>query len=406
LPIFHRKVILLINKNSFENFIEEKPLYYKEIDHRRVYTAYALLKPYIRQPLTIQIVGTNGKGSTGRIMATLLHLSGKRVGHFSSPHILKFNERIWIEGQDISDESLEVAHQKLYTILGKETSNALSYFEYTTLLAMVAMEDLDVMVLEAGLGGEFDATNVCTKALSVITPIGLDHQDFLGESIEEIATTKMNSIDNDFVLALQRESEVYKVAEQVVKQKNVKYYNVQDFKGDYPQKYQKVKVLLDSLGWASYLFENSLTALLALDRLNLPYKINHLKEVKLFGRFYKLLPNVTIDVGHNLLASQSIIKVLKKEQKEQIVLVYNALNDKDYVNILKIFKPYIKRVEIIEIKTLRAVELEVLEQCLKGLNIPFGIFDKIDKNEEYLIFGSFYVVETFLNKKIQNINLY
>ena len=400
------KVILLINKNSFKTFIEAKPLYYKEIDHKRVHKAYALLKPHIRQPLTIHIVGTNGKGSTGRIMAMLLHLSGKRVGHFSSPHILKFNERIWIEGEDINDEALEVAHQKLYAILGEQMSNALSYFEYTTLLAMVAMEELEVMVLETGLGGEFDATNVCAKALSIITPIGLDHQDFLGESIEEIATTKMNSIDNNFVLALQNEQEVYKIAEQVVKEKSVCCYNVQNVENDYPQKYQKVKTLLESLGWASYLFENSLTALLALEKLNLTYDFQHLKEVKLFGRFYKILPNVTIDVGHNLLAAQAITKMLKKEQKEQIVLVYNALNDKDYANILKIFKPYIKRVEIIEIDTYRAMELEALEKCLKGLNIPFSIFDKIDKSEEYFVFGSFYVVETFLNKNRQNINLY
>ena len=404
--MLQRKVILLTNKNSFKTFIEEKPLYYKEIDHKRVHKAYALLKPHIRQPLTIHIVGTNGKGSTGRIMATLLHLSGKQVGHFSSPHILKFNERIWIEGEDISNEALEVAHQKLYKILGEKMSNALSYFEYTTLLALVAMEDLEVMILEAGLGGEFDATNVCSKELSVITPIGVDHQDFLGDSIEEIATTKMNSINNDFVLALQNEQEVYEIAKQVVKEKHVNCYDVHTFESEYPQKYQEVKTLLESLGWASYLFENTLTALLALEKLNLTYDIQHLKEVKLFGRFYKLLPNVTIDVGHNLLAAQAISKILKKEQKEQIVLVYNALNDKDYANILKIFKPYIKRVEIIEIDTFRAMELEVLEKCLKGLNIPFGIFDKIDKNEEYFVFGSFYVVETFLNKNRQNINLY
>ncbi len=392
--------------NSFKVFIENKPLYYKEIDHKRVHRAYALLKPHIRQPLTIHIVGTNGKGSTGRIMATLLHLSGKQVGHFSSPHILKFNERIWIEGEDIGDEALDKAHKKLYSILGEEMSSALSYFEYTTLLAMVAMENLEVMVLEAGLGGEFDATNVCSKELSVITPIGLDHQDFLGNSIEAIATTKMNSIDNDFVLALQSEEEVYSVAKKVVKQKGVKCYDVQEFKSNYPQRYQEVKVLLETLGWASYLFENTLTALLALDRLSLPYKISHLKDVKLFGRFYKVLPNVTIDVGHNLLATQAITKVLKKEQKKQIVLVYNALNDKDYANILKIFKPYVKRVEIIEIETVRAIELESLENSLKDLNIPFKKFDTIDKDEEYLVFGSFYVIETFLNKNSQNINLH
>ena len=89
------KVILLINKNSFKTFIEAKPLYYKEIDHKRVHKAYALLKPHIRQPLSIHIVGTNGKGSTGRIMATLLYLSGKKVSVHRLWFILMFE--MWYE---------------------------------------------------------------------------------------------------------------------------------------------------------------------------------------------------------------------------------------------------------------------------------------------------------------------
>ena len=383
---------------SFSRFINEKPLYYKEIDHERVHKAYALLRPHIVEPLTVHVVGTNGKGSTGRIMAMLLHYSGKRVGHFSSPHILKFNERIWIEGEDISDKKLEVAHQKLYAILGKAVSDALSYFEYTTLLAFVAMEFLEVMVLEAGLGGEFDATNVCRKELSVITPIGLDHQDFLGHTIKEIATTKMNSIKNNFVLALQREDEVYEVAQRVIKAQAVTYYDVANFNKYYKSEYENIKQIINKLSWSNYLLENTLTALYALKTLNLSYNIEDLKQIKLFGRFYQFLPNVIIDVGHNLLAATAITEALKKQGKKEIILVYNALNDKDYVSIVKKFKPYIKWIEIIEIETVRAVEVKLLENELKILDISYKKFSKIDKNEEYLIFGSFYVVETFLNK--------
>ena len=378
--------------------MEEKPLYYKEIDHERVHIAYGMLKPHIAQPLTIHVVGTNGKGSTGRIMATLLHFSGKRVGHFSSPHILKFNERIWIEGEDISDEALDVAHEKLYGILGEDMSNALSYFEYTTLLAFVSMENLDVMVLEAGLGGEFDATNVCSKALSVITPIGLDHQDFLGETIREIATTKMNSIEKVFVLALQSDAEVYAVADEIVNKKKATLYKVEHFEKEHKSEYAKVKTLTESLDWSEYLFENTLTALCALKKLGLEYELETLQQVKLFGRFYKILPNVIIDVGHNLLAAKAIAKALEKnEQKNEMVLVYNALNDKDYASILQEFKPHVKRVEIIQIETMRALEQELLEKELRALNISYELFKGIDEQESYLVFGSFYVVEAFLN---------
>jgi len=389
---------------SFSKFIEEKPLYYKEIDHERVHQAYARLKPTIKQPLTIHVVGTNGKGSTGRIMATLLHHSGKKVGHFSSPHILKFNERIWIEGSDSSDEELEKAHQRLYAILGQEMSEALSYFEYTTLLALVAMEELDVIVLEAGLGGEFDATNVCSKSLSVITPIGLDHQDFLGENVEAIATTKINSVNNPFLVARQEEKTVYEVAEKLAKKRAVPLYFVQDFRLKFNQEFQKSQKIADELGWSDYLFENSQTALYALKLLNLEYALEDLKKVELFGRYYPLSQNIRVDVGHNTLAAKAIAKALAKEKK-RVILVYNALDDKDYATILKTFKPYLKRVEIIEIDTSRAVGDSLLKEALNRLKIDYLLFSEIEEDENYLIFGSFYVVEAFLNRKKRNIKL-
>ncbi len=383
----------------FKTFIEEKPLYYKEIDHERVHQAYAVLKPYIAQPLVIHIVGTNGKGSTGRIMATLLDCMGKRVGHFSSPHIIKFNERIWIEGKDVSDEVLEIAHQKLYAILGQVMSEALSYFEYTTLLALVVMEKLEVIVLEAGLGGEFDATNVVSKALSVITPIGIDHQDFLGSTIEAIATTKINSIEKKVIVALQSSETVYKVAKRIALEKDATLYRVDELKKIYGVEAEAILKTTKTLGWTRYLYENTLLALYALKTLSLAYKIEDLKRVTLFGRFYPLLPNVRIDVGHNLLASEAMVQSLEEKYKQKrIVLVYNALNDKDYGNILKVFKKYIKRVELITLQTQRAVDMEQLELKLKTLEIPYTFFESLNDKEEYLVFGSFYVVEAFLYK--------
>lgn len=381
------------NNISFKQFIEEKPLYYKEIDHERVHLAYGLLKPHILQPLTIHLVGTNGKGSTGRIMATLLHASGVRVGHFSSPHILKFNERIWLEGEDSSDEALEKAHRKLYTILGQEISEALSYFEYTTLLAFVSMEDLDVMVLEAGLGGEFDASNVCPKALSVITPIGLDHQDFLGDSIESIARTKLNSMEKRILVGLQVYHEVYTIAEEIAKERGAVVYRVDE------KPFPELLIMTEKVGWADYLYENAKLAIQALEILKLPYNLKDLKKVILFGRFYRLQSNVIIDVGHNLLAAKRVVKSLKKRYKnEKIVLIYNALDDKDYKNILLEFKDIIKFVEVIALTTQRAVKVEALQKVLDILQIEHQEFSELDEKENYFVFGSFYVLELFLKK--------
>ena len=375
----------------FDRFLEDKPLYYKEIDHERVHIAYGMLKPHIKQPRTLHVVGTNGKGSIGRMVAHLAHQSGLSVGHFSSPHILNFNERIWLNGSDSRDEVLEEAHQKLFTILGKEMSEKLSYFEYTTLLAFVVFENCDLMVLEAGLGGEFDATNVCDKALSVITPIGIDHQAFLGESIEEIAGTKIRSIQKALLLAPQVYDEVREVAKQISDEKGAKLY----LSLCPSHRMTELEVIAEEKSWGDYLIDNACVALQALDILDISYDINDLHSLELFGRFYLLTENIRIDVGHNPLAAKAIVKALD----DKVVLIYNSLDDKDYEAVLQTLKPKVKRVEIIPIDSQRATTLSEIEKALEEVGIEYGYFEnKIDKDEHYLVFGSFYVVEEFLKK--------
>jgi len=381
----------VVGSEKLNSFLESKPLYYKEIDHERIHIAYEILKPYIRRPKTVHIVGTNGKGSTGRIIAYLAYKSGVSAGHYSSPHILKFNERIWLNGTDVSDEILELAHQKLFAILGKEISNALSYFEYTTLLAFVVFENCDLMVLEAGLGGEFDATNVCDKELSVITPIGIDHQAFLGDSIEEIAATKIRSIQKKVLLAPQVYDEVVEVAKKISCNVGASLVFDQGTHKGYPC--DVLKEIAKQKGWGGYLIDNAMVALQALDILNISYDINDLRSLELFGRFYQLADNIRIDVGHNPLAAQAIEKALDGK----VVLIYNSLDDKDYEEVLRILKPKVKRVEIINIDSQRATTLEDIEKALKNVKLPYSDFDgKIDENENYLVFGSFYTVEAFL----------
>jgi len=377
--------------DSFDTFLQNKPLYYKEIDHKRVHMAYGLLKPHIKHPRTVHIVGTNGKGSTGRMIAHLAYKSGLKVGHFSSPHILKFNERIWINGSDSRDDVLEEAHQRLFIILGKELSESLSYFEYTTLLAFIVFENCDLMVLEAGLGGEFDATNVCDKALSVITPIGIDHQAFLGESIEEIAGTKIRSIQKQVLLAPQVYDEVCTIAEKIAKEKGARLYIHKTLS----QVMSQLEVIKKEKSWGNYLVENASVALQALDILELSYQIDDLRTLELFGRFYPWTKNIRIDVGHNPLAAKAIEKALD----QKVILMYNSLDDKDYETVLQTLKPKVKHVEILPIHSQRATTLSEIEKALEKVGISYDYFkNKIDKNEHYLVFGSFYVVEEFLNK--------
>ncbi|MDX1295380.1 MAG: bifunctional folylpolyglutamate synthase/dihydrofolate synthase, partial [Sulfurimonadaceae bacterium] len=122
---------------KLSEFLDAKPLYYDEIDYDRMPRTYEAIKEHLKLPKIIHLVGTNGKGTTGRFIANALFRNGMHVGHYTSPHILTFNERIWIDGANVDDATLETAHEALFALLGQERADALSYFEYTTLLAMV-----------------------------------------------------------------------------------------------------------------------------------------------------------------------------------------------------------------------------------------------------------------------------
>ncbi|WP_281950342.1 bifunctional folylpolyglutamate synthase/dihydrofolate synthase [Nitrosophilus kaiyonis] len=360
--------------------------------------AYKAIKDNLKLPKIIHIIGTNGKGSTGRFLAYILFKSGKSVGHYTSPHILKFNERVWINGKDIDDESLEKAHQKLLKILPKKFQKSLSYFEYTTLLAMVAFENVEYAILEAGLGGEFDATNVFDKELSLITLIDFDHQSFLGENIKDIASTKIRSIQKEAILGYQKYDEVKEVAKKIAENKNAKLYEIEEILTS--DEIFAIKRFVKEKGLPSFFVDNFSLAATGAKKLSIELDLQKVKDIKIFGRMQKIAKNITIDVGHNKAAA----KAIEKELKEKVVLVYNSYEDKDYEEILKILKPKIKKVEIIDIKDDRIVKKEILIDALKKLNIKYQDFKNIKKDENYLIFGSFKVIETFLKLRSRTSN--
>ena len=198
-----------------KKYLDEKPLYYDEIDYTRMPRVYETIKSHFNIPKIIHMIGTNGKGTTGRFLASSLDSIGYKVGHYTSPHILEFNERIWLNGENVSDELLDKTHINLQNILTKEDAYSLSYFEYTTLIAMLIYKRCDYVVLEAGLGGEHDATAVFKKELTLVTPIDFDHEAFLGSTIEEIATTKLNAIDKNAIISSQKYKEISAIVKEI-----------------------------------------------------------------------------------------------------------------------------------------------------------------------------------------------
>lgn len=378
---------------TLDDFLAQKPLFYDVIDVERFPRAYAGIRHLLPSPKIIHLVGTNGKGSTGRFLATALYRSGKSTGHYTSPHILRFNERIWINGDEIGDVELENAHQKLLSILSSDIAESLSYFEYTTLLAMIAYEGCEYVVCEAGLGGEFDATAAFEKALSIFTPIDFDHAAFLGDTIASIAATKLRSMQSVALLGKQKHSEVETIAHTIAEEKGCKLLNVSELLT--PQIEAAALHLAEKNGLSDYLRDNLTLAMAAYSLLGFSPEASLFDQEALFGRLSKIAPNVTLDVGHNALAAQSIAQAYAGRK---VTLIYNTYGDKDYREILTLLSPVIEAVEIIDVSEARIVPRALLEAVLEELAISYSTFQTLREEKEYLIFGSFSVAEAFLKR--------
>ncbi len=376
--------------NELDIFLAKKPLFYDKIDYDRFPSIWQKYKGAFLLPKIIHIVGTNAKGSTGRFLAHYLYKQGVSVGHYSSPHILNFNERIWQNGKNVDNDILNEHHIRLQLILEKKDSDALSYFEYSTLLAVSVLQKSDFIILEAGLGGEYDATSVFENDLSIVTPIGMDHQNFLGDTIEKIAKTKLKAVRKFAILAKQ-ERIVYKMAKEMSRKKDIEFFRYGYFFTK--DEIAKAKRAVRSLSLPEFFSDNLLVAMAGAKFFGFEIKFRALEDVKLFGRAQKIAPNITIDVGHNPLAACALFKSYKNKK---IVLVYNSFNDKDYVKILEILKPIVKRVEILPIYNQRMEKIDMIKKALLSLNIKYCDFKECNENEEYLVFGSFVVVEEFL----------
>ena len=374
-----------------ETYLNTKPIFYDKIDYTRFPRVYEKIKSHFHTPKIIHIIGTNGKGTTGRFLASALYALGFSVGHYTSPHIIKFNERIWLDGAEVSDAKLEKIHLVLQNLLTQEDATSLSYFEYTTLLAQMIFLDCDYIVLEAGLGGEHDATAVFPKILTLLTPVDIDHESFLGNTINEIATTKLKAVQNNLIMANQKYLEVSEIAQKLCNCKNVKTVDsLIDTKDR-----QKIKIIKEDLQLVDYLTDNLTLAISALKFLNLKYDEKDFKNAKLFGRLTKIQTNIIVDVGHNVLAAKSIYQALNLKK---YILIYNSYKDKNYDKILQILKPMIEEVQIIEVNDKRIVQKEKLQNTLLKHNLKFSNFKRCQKDKRYLVFGSFSVVEAFLKQ--------
>jgi len=354
--------------------------------------AWAQISERVRLPEIIHLVGTNGKGTTGRFLASALLHAGYSVGHYTSPHILRFNERLWLDGRDAEDAELQRAFERVMHWLDRETADALSYFEFTTLMAAALFERCDFIVMEAGLGGEYDATAVFEKRLTLVTPIDFDHQAFLGDTIAAIAGTKLRAMAGTAILGLQPHPEVYDIAAGIAAARGAELLRCEDAAGR--DGIMAVEAAAARLRLPHYLRDNLLLAAAALTKLGIPFDAESF-DAPLFGRLSKIAPNVWLDVGHNVLAARAIAEALGERK---VTLVYNSYGDKDYAAILETLKPRIVSVELIPVGSERAAPQAALKRALEKLQIPYGGFTGIAADKTYLVFGSFSVAEAFITQ--------
>jgi dihydrofolate synthase/folylpolyglutamate synthase len=371
---------------DFKAFLASKGEAYSNIDVDRAPRFWSECAHLFSPPPIVQVIGTNGKGSTGRILADFCYRKGLKVAHYSSPHLLEINERFWIDGADAGDQALNEAHKRLLAKIGFKRADWLSYFEYATFLAVELFSGRDLAIMEAGLGGEYDATSVLPCEALLITPIDYDHQHILGSAIEAIAETKLKAMRSTTILAKQRHDVVYEIANRIAARRGLTALKARDLAPSLEHFTTK-----DS---PQFMAINRQLAFAAAVHLKLNPSVALFKTNPLRGRLTRVAPNIAIDVGHNVAAA---IAVFKEYRSNQVTLIYNSFSDKDYKAILRVLKPVVKRCLLIKLNHSRAADEKAIVAALESLRIAWSEFDGvIDEKEEYLVFGGFGVVEAFL----------
>lgn len=298
----------------------------------------------------IHVAGTNGKGSTSTTIETILLEAGYRVGKYTSPHILKFNERIRANGQDITDEDIVKYYQLVKDIVAK-TGLRPTFFEMTTAMMFKYFSDLklDYVVLETGMGGRFDATNVCEADICVITNVGLDHTEYLGDTIYKIAKEKAGIIKNcpkvvvadsnpEFLKAISEEkAEIINVLEKY-KDARMKL----DFKG-FVTRIEIGEKSYDFSLFGDYQFKNFLTAYEVVTELGIDREIikKACKKVVWQCRFERYFekPLVILDGAHNEDGMRELCKIIEQGYRsDEVVIITSILKDKDVKHMLKLMR--------------------------------------------------------------------
>lgn len=334
---------------------------------------------------TVHIGGTNGKGSTSSLIASVLQQAGYKVGLYTSPHLVDFRERIRINGEEISKEFVVDFIENNKSFL---EANRLSFFEMTVGMAFqyFSHQKVDVAIIEVGLGGRLDSTNIITPLLSVITNIGWDHMNLLGNTLEEIAFEKAGIIKENIPVVIgEFTNETRKVFEKEAKLKNAPIYFASTI-DDIPE--------LDSDLKGNYQVHNKKTAYQALQLLKNHFSIADDNVIKGFlsvekntglkGRWTVLSekPLIVADTAHNKNGLEIVMTQVHQQKFDKLFMVFGVVNDKDIDSIL----PYLpKNAEYFVAKpnVPRGLEAVILKDKLTANGFNATAFNSIPEAFQY-----------------------
>lgn len=335
-----------------------------------------------RRYRTIHVAGTNGKGTVCRLLSNILSEDGYHVGLYTSPHLSDIRERFIVDNKLIEEEKLLEVISTVKPVVDKLIQKKIypTYFEIATAIALqyFSIENIDIAVIEVGMGGRFDATNIITPMVSIITNISLDHQQFLGETIEEIAFEKAGIIKNNTPVITAADKKALEIIEKISIEKNSPLRYI---KKDYIRRISKsidrqifhIKLEQDYNIETTLLGrqqgENIAIVLAALEELRIQgLKIsdeginNGVKKISNPGRMELISrkPLILLDGAHNVAGIKILKENLMDFNYDKLILVFGVLKDKKYSDILNVISKNADIIILTQPNTSRACPVDSL----------------------------------------------
>ncbi len=375
-------------------------------------------------PLNIIVGGTNGKGSTCAMLESILDVGGYKTGLFTSPHLLRYNERVRVNQAEATDAMLIDSFRAIEVCRSVPTTVPLTYFEYGALSALwiFAQQDVEVAILEVGLGGRLDAVNIIDADVSIVVSVDIDHQHYLGDTKEKIGWEKAHiyraarpAIFADVAAPQSLTAYADSIGAHLIQLNRDYQYQRMDNQWQFTGKIMGRDIARHSLPWpalrGAYQLKNASAAIAALSALQerLPVSIGHIKrgllEVEWPGRMQVLpgRPAVVLDVAHNPHAARALEDALGTMGfYENTFAVFSMLKDKDIDAVIDIIKGRIDFWFVAGLPGERGLSAELLGEKLRssGLEGKFSLHtsvgfayaaarEKASENDRILVFGSF-----------------